>query len=92
MADKSYAVLQNPRTNATRLSWSSHSNGNLYCGICLRGLIETEVGHVCLVCQSRVQQVFEVINGGKPMANAGARRTIAAHRSTAETSAKVRSL
>ncbi len=85
MAHRSYAVLQNPRNQATRISWSPASGGAMYCGICLRGMVRTEIGHVCPSCESRVQQVFEVVNGGKPQQKLGAPQVSAAGWSMAET-------
>jgi len=92
MADRSYAVLRNPSSNAARLSWSSQSSGEMFCGICMRGLITTEIGRVCPTCQSRVAQVFEVVNGGQPSSYRIKKRNLTAHQSAGEPFAKVVSL
>jgi hypothetical protein len=91
MADRSYAVLRNPNNNAVRLSWSSQSSEEMFCGICMRGLITTEIGRVCPTCQSRVAQVFEVVNGGQPSSYRNKKRNLT-HQSAAEPFAKVVSL
>ena len=89
---RSYAVLHHPNNHAVRLSWSSQSSGEMYCGICLRGLVTTEVGRVCPSCQSRVEQVFEVVNGGRTVSYGSRKRAAEANRSAAESFAKVESL
>lgn len=91
MADRSYAVLRNPNNNAVRLSWSSQNSEEMFCGICMRGLITTEIGQVCPTCQSRVAQVFEVVNGGQPSSYRNKKRNLT-HQSAAEPFAKVVSL
>jgi len=92
MTHKSYAVVQNPRTKTTRLSWSSEGGEAMYCGICLRGLVKAEIGHVCPSCQSQVNRVFEVFKGGRLAHTPGARRSTAADRSMAGPFAKANSL
>jgi hypothetical protein len=92
MSDRSYAVLRNPNNNAVRLSWSSQNSGEMFCGICMRGLITTEIGRVCPTCQSRVAQVFEVVNGGQPSSYRIKKRNLTAHQSAVEPFAKVVSL
>ena len=92
MADRSYAVLRSPSSNAVRLSWSPQSSGEMFCGICMRGLVTTEIGRVCPTCQSRVAQVFEVVNGGQPSSYRIKRRILTAHPSAGEPFAKVVSL
>jgi hypothetical protein len=56
----------------------------MYCGICLRGLVKAELGHVCSSCQSEVNLVFEVFNGGRPAHHPGAKCSAAADLSMAE--------
>ena len=92
MADRSYAVLRSPSSNAVRLSWSPQSSREMFCGICMRGLITTEIGRVCPTCKSRVAQVFEVVNGGQPSSYRIKRRILTAHPSAGEPFAKVVSL
>lgn len=92
MADRSYAVLRNPGNNAARISWSSINSEEMFCGICMRGLITTEIGQVCPTCQSRVAQVFEVTNGGQPSSYRNKKRNLTARQSAVEPFAKVVSL
>jgi len=92
MADRSYAVLRNPSNNATRISWSSQNSEEMFCGICMRGLVTTKIGQVCPTCQSRVAQVFEVVNGGQPSSYRNKKHSLTAHPSAAEPFAKVVSL
>ena len=92
MADRSYAVLRSSSNNAARLSWSSQSSGEMFCGICMRGLITTEIGRVCPTCQSRVAQVFEVVNGGQPCSYRSKKRNLTLRQPAVEPFAKVVSL
>jgi hypothetical protein len=82
MPQTSYAILEHPQHYARRASWSG-SDGVQYCGICMRGVIQPELGHSCSNCGSQVRQVFEVIRGGSPRNYRAEKRALMTDRSTA---------
>lgn len=38
----------------------------LYCGMCMRGIIEPVLGAECPVCSSTVERIMEMVPGGTP--------------------------
>jgi hypothetical protein len=67
MKSHHYAVVTSRNQSTTRLGWKSPSTDEMYCGICMRGVISPEAGAVCPSCGSEVVRTFEVIQGGRPL-------------------------
>ncbi len=67
MKSHHYAVMTSRNQSTTRLGWKSPSTDEMYCGICMRGVILPEAGAVCPSCGGEVVRTFEVIQGGHPL-------------------------
>ncbi|GEM_PF-6110871 len=64
MKSRHYAVVTSRNQSITRLGWKSPSSDEMFCGICMRGVISPEAGAVCSSCGGEVVRTFEVIPGG----------------------------
>lgn len=69
-----------------RPCWTSGQE--LYCGICMEGLVEAEIGSVCPLCESVVERIIEVSDGGKPLFLGGSPNYASPLRQQAETKRK----
>jgi len=64
--NRMYVLVRDPETGYIRSCWSASSDGALYCGMCMQGVIEPQVGASCPACNSKVDRVLEIADGGKP--------------------------
>ena len=76
-----YVLVRDPESGYIRSCWSAPSDGALYCGMCMQGVVQPEVGAACPVCDSKVDRVLEIADGGKP-------RPIVRRAQTSETAAR----
>lgn len=65
MQVREYAVVRQKGEQTTRLCWRSQADAELYCGICLRATVQPVKDEICPACESRVEWVLEVFDGGK---------------------------
>ena len=61
-----YVLVRDPESGYVRSCWSEPGEGVLYCGMCMQGVVEAKVGAACPACDSKVDRVLEIADGGKP--------------------------
>lgn len=66
MQARAYAVVKQKGKRTSRLCWRSQIDAELYCGICMRATVQPVMHEICPACESRVECVLEVLDGGKP--------------------------
>jgi hypothetical protein len=64
MNRQTYFVMRKNLTGVQRRIWISPITGNAFCGVCLRGRVDSQVGSQCAVCESKVVREFTAIPGG----------------------------
>jgi hypothetical protein len=62
--EESYFVMRKSSTGVQRRVWISPNNGDLYCGVCLRGRVRATLRSKCTSCGSEVAREFAVVSGG----------------------------
>ena len=63
-ARRTYYLSRCPSNGRLRSCWLSPDK-SLFCGICLRGTVSSEIGSVCPSCGSCVERMVEVLDGDK---------------------------
>lgn len=61
-----YVLVRDAETGYLRSCWSASDDGALYCGMCMQGVVKAEVGSACPACDSKVDRVLEIADGGQP--------------------------
>lgn len=65
MRVREYAVVRQKGKRTSRLCWRPEADAELYCGICMRATVQPVMNETCPACESRVERVLEVLDGGK---------------------------
>ena len=64
---RGYPLTRDSATERLRRCWAFREPATEFrCGACLQGIVAPRVGAECPVCHSRVEAVFELLEGGKP--------------------------
>jgi hypothetical protein len=58
-----HIYVRDAQKGFVRPCWSTVSE--VYCGMCMRGIVQPVVGAVCPICSSTVERILEVAPGGK---------------------------
>jgi len=61
-----HIYVRDAQKGFVRPCWATGSE--VYCGMCLRGVVQAVVGEVCPICSSTVERILEVAPGGAPKA------------------------
>ena len=64
--NRTYVMVRDPENGYLRSCWSASPDAPLYCGMCMQGVVEPKVDAACPVCDSKVDRVLEISDGGKP--------------------------
>jgi hypothetical protein len=59
-----HIYVRDAQKGFVRPCWST--GAEVYCGMCMRGVVQSAVGAVCPICSSTVERILEVAPGGKP--------------------------
>ncbi len=59
-----HIYVRDAQQGFVRPCWAS--GPELYCGMCMRGVVRAELGATCPVCSSTVERILEVTEGGTP--------------------------
>jgi hypothetical protein len=59
-----HIYVRDAQKGFVRPCWST--GAEVYCGVCMRGVVQATVGAVCPICSSTVERILEIAPGGKP--------------------------
>ncbi len=59
-----HIYVREAQKSFVRPCWSAGTE--VYCGMCMRGIVQPVVGAVCPICSSTVERILEVTPGGNP--------------------------
>ena len=59
-----HIYVRDAQKSFVRPCWSTGTE--VYCGMCMRGIVQPVVGAVCPICSSTVERILEVAPGGSP--------------------------
>ena len=65
-ANRTYVMVRDPESRYLRSCWSASADAPLYCGMCMQGVLEPKLGAACPVCDSKVDRVLDIADGGTP--------------------------
>jgi hypothetical protein len=61
---QTYFVMRKNSTGIQRSVWICPITGTTFCGVCLRGKVDSQLGSRCTLCDSEVVREFTAIQGG----------------------------
>jgi hypothetical protein len=58
-----HIYVRDAQKGFVRPCWAN--GAEVYCGMCMRGVVQPVVGAICPICSSTVERIFEVAPGGR---------------------------
>jgi hypothetical protein len=59
-----HIYVRDAQKSFVRPCWSTGTE--VYCGMCMRGIVQPVIGAICPICSGTVERILEVAPGGKP--------------------------
>ena len=59
-----HIYVRDAQAGCLRPCWASAHE--IYCGVCMQGFVQAEIGSKCQTCSSKVEQILQSDRGGVP--------------------------